>query len=244
MRIPFAAAIGAAVLALASCSSGSSGNPTVTATTTGTPLVDTANFTATVTNPWFPLHPGDKWIYAGTEDGERTRDVVAVTGRTRTIAGVQCVVVSDDVYTNGKLSETTHDYYAQDRKGNVWYFGEDTAELDDHGRVKSREGTWLTGRDGARPGIVMQAHPKVGMSYSQEHYAGHAEDHARVISTQGRVDTPGVTSSKVLVTLEWTPLEPKVREHKYYVRGYGQVKEQVFKGGQETSSLVSYTHGS
>ena len=243
MRIRTSAAVGATALALVSCSNGSSGHPLTTKTITSAPIVDSGNFTSTVDNPWFPLHPGDKWIYAGTEDGDRTRDVVFVTDRTKTIAGVQCVVVRDDVYTNGRLSETTHDYYAQDRQGNVWYFGEDTAELDKHGRVKSREGTWLTGRDGARPGVVMQAHPKVGMAYSQEHYKGHAEDHARIVATGTRLKTPAVTSRDVLVTLEWTPLEPKVREHKYYVRGYGQVKEEVFRGGQETSSLIRYTRG-
>jgi hypothetical protein len=243
MWIRTSVAVGAASLALVGCSGGSRG-PTVTTTTTEKPLVNVSNFSATVDNPWFPLHPGAKWIYAGTEDGDKTRDVVFVTGRTKTIAGVQCVVVSDNVYTNGKLSETTYDYYAQDRHGNVWYFGEDTADLDKHGHVTSREGTWLTGRDGARPGIVMKAHPKVGVSYEQEHYAGHAEDQARVVATGAHVSTRAVTSSNVLVTLEWTPLEPKVREHKYYVRGYGQVKEVVFRGGHETSSLVSYTRGS
>lgn len=242
MRIPSSVAIGVAVLVVAGCSSGS-GGPTATRTTTAKPIVKGAIFSATVDNPWFPLHPGAKWIYAGTEAGDRTRDLVFVTGRTRSIAGVQCVVVSDNVYTNGKLSETTHDYYAQDQHGNVWYFGEDTAELDRHGHVTSREGSWLAGRDGARPGIVMRARPTVGASYEQEHYAGHAEDHARVIATGARIRTRAVTSKDVLVTVEWTPLEPRVREHKYYVRGYGQVKEQVFRGGRETSSLVSYTRG-
>jgi hypothetical protein len=240
MWIRTSVAVGATSLALVGCSGGS-GGPTVTTTTTGKPLVNVANFSATVDNPWFPLRPGAKWIYAGTEDGDRTRDLVFVTGRTKTIAGVQCVVVSDNVYTNGKLSETTYDYYAQDRHGNVWYFGEDTAELDKQGHVTSREGTWLAGRDGALPGIVMKAHPKVGAAYEQEHYPGHAEDHARVVATGAHLSTRAVTSNDVLVTLEWSPLEPKVREHKYYVRGYGQVKEEVFRGGHETSSLVSYT---
>ena len=243
MRIRTSIAVGATSLALVSCSGGS-GGPNVTTTTTGKPLVNVANFTANVDNPWFPLHQGAKWVYAGRESGDRTRDIVFVTGRTKTIAGVQCVVVSDNVYTNGKLSETTYDYYAQDRQGNVWYFGEDTAELDKDGHVTSREGTWLTGRDGARPGIVMKAHPKIGVSYEQEHYVGHAEDHARIVAVGAHLSTHAVRSNNVLVTLEWTPLEPKLREHKYYVRGYGQVKEEVFRGGHETSSLVSYTRGS
>lgn len=242
MRIQTSVVLGALSLALVGCSGGS-GGPTVTTTTTDKPLVNVAAFTATVDNPWFPLHPGATWVYAGTDGRDRTRDVVFVTGRTKTVAGVQCVVVSDNVYTNGTLSETTYDYYAQDRQGNVWYFGEGTAQVDGQGQVTSREGSWLTGRDGARPGIVMRGTPKVGASYDQEHYAGHAEDHARVVATGARVVTRAVRSTNALVILESSPLEPRVRERKYYVRGYGPVKEEVLRGGHETSSLVSYSRG-
>jgi hypothetical protein len=89
----------------------------------------------------------------------------------------------------------------------------------------------------------MPAHPKVGTAYAEEQYSGQAEDQARIVATGARIVTPSVSSSDVLVILEWTPLEPKVREHKYYVRGYGQVKEVVFRGGRETSSLLHFTRG-
>ena len=110
-----------------------------------------AAFSPKVTNPWLPLRPGMRWVYSGTKDGKPTRDVVTVPGRTITIAGARCVVVSDRLYEAGTLEERTSDYYTQDRAGNVWYFGEDTAELDAAGNVTSREGTWRAGRDGARP---------------------------------------------------------------------------------------------
>jgi hypothetical protein len=69
-------------------------------------------------------------------------------------------VVEDRLFLSGKLEERTSDYYAQDRCGNVWYFGEDTAELDSHGRVIDTWGSFHAGIDGAQPGVLMQARPQ------------------------------------------------------------------------------------
>src|SRR4029078_8391646 len=96
-------------------------------------------------------------------------------------AGVRCVVVSDRLFIRGRLRERTTDWYSQDTHGNVWYFGEDTAELDEHGRVTSTEGTGQAGGAGAQGGVYMPAHPRVGMSGLQEYYKGHAEDSFVVI---------------------------------------------------------------
>ena len=86
--------------------------------------------------------------------------MLRVTNRTKLIQGARCTVVDDRLYLHGRLEERTTDWYAQDEKGNVWYFGEDTAELDKHGRVTSTEGSWQAGVDGARAGIYMPAEPK------------------------------------------------------------------------------------
>src|SRR5205085_234112 len=110
---------------------------------------------ARVTNPWFPLRPGTKFVYQGEKDGKPARDIVTATSKVSVIGGVRCAVVYDRVYVDGRLFERTTDWYAQDKTGTVWYFGEDTAELDAAGRVTTREGTWRTGRNGARPGIFM-----------------------------------------------------------------------------------------
>ena len=198
-----------------------------------------SRFVPRVTNPWFPLRPGTVYVYRGEKDGKPSRDVVTVTRRTKLVAGVRCAVVDDRLYLRGRLEERTSDWYAQDKAGNVWYFGEDTAELDAHGRVTSREGTWQTGRDGARAGIYMPAHPRVGQRGRQEYYAGHAEDHFQVLSLSARVQSPAVSSRHALLTKEWTPLEPGVVDHKLYVRRIGTVREQTVKGGSELNVLVS-----
>lgn len=192
-----------------------------------------------VTNPWFPLTPGTQFVYKGTKDGKPTRDVVDVTRQTITIAGARCVIVRDLLYEAGKLEERTSDYYTQDRAGNVWYFGEDTAELDASGKVTSREGTWRAGRNGAKAGIYMPAQPHVGQTGRQEYLKGHAEDHFRVVSLTATVRTPFVTSRSALVTHEWTPLEPGTLDQKVYVRGVGTVKETTVKGPVERNVLVA-----
>jgi hypothetical protein len=197
-------------------------------------------FSARVDNAWFPLRPGARYVYRGVKDGKPSRDVVDVTSETKTIRGAPCVVVHDRLYVRGRLAERTADWYTQDERGNVWYFGEDTAELDARGRVTSREGTWQAGRNGAKPGIFMPAELHAGASYRQEFYRGHAEDHFVVLSTRAHVRAPFVTSARALLTKETTPLEAGVVDHKYYVRGIGTVLEQTVKGGDERNALVAF----
>jgi hypothetical protein len=201
--------------------------------------ISPSDFVARVTNPWFPLRPGTTFVYTGVKDGRQTRDVVTVTHETRRILGVRTTVVHDVLSFGAHVGERTRDYYAQDRQGNVWYFGEDTAELDAKGHVTSREGTWLAGRNGARPGIYITGSPRVGQSARQEYLHGSAEDHFEVVSLESSVSVPYVTSHHALLTKEWTPLEPRVLDHKYYVRGIGNVKEASVKGPKETNVLVS-----
>ena len=202
-----------------------------------------SGFSARVDNPWFPLKPGTTYVYRGVKDGQPSRDVVTVTHKTKTIAGAPCVVVEDRLYLRGRLEERTTDWYAQDAAGAVWYFGEATAELDAHGRVKTTEGSWQAGRDGARAGIFMPAHPQVGETGRQEFLKGQAEDHFLVLSLHAAVSSRYVSSRAALLTKEWTPLEPGVIDHKFYVRGIGTVLEQTVKGGDERNALVSVRRG-
>ncbi|HKP18789.1 MAG TPA: hypothetical protein VJT84_09930 [Gaiellaceae bacterium] len=187
-------------------------------------------FTTKVDNPWFPLVPGTAYTYIGIKDGKPSRELLTVTHDTKTVAGVRCVVVSDRLYVAGRLVERTSDWYSQDRHGNVWYFGEATAELDASGHVQTTEGSWQAGVDGAKPGILMPARPAVGQTGRQEYYKGHAEDHFRVVAVFG---------GNGVLTEEWTPLEPGVLDHKLYLRGVGTVLERTVKGGDELNELVS-----
>ena len=200
-------------------------------------------YSAHVDNPWFPLTPGTTYVYRGVKDGKPARDVLTITHRIATIDGAPCVVIQDRLYLRGRLSERTTDWYTQDRQGNVWYFGEDTAVLDASGHVTSREGSWRAGVGTAKPGIYMPAHPTPGQSGRQEYLKGQAQDHFQVLSLRAAVAVPYTSSTRGLLTKEWTPLEPGVLDHKLYLRGVGTALEQSVKGGTERLELVSVRHG-
>jgi len=200
--------------------------------------LEPTRFSTTIDNPWFPLTPGTTLTYKGVKDGEPVVDVFKVTAETIVVDGVTCLVVDDRLTSRGVLSERTRDYYSQDVDGNVWYFGEDTAELDAKGKVVSTEGTWHGGVDGAVPGIFINGNPAVGDTFLQEFYKGHAEDHFQVLDLAASITVPFGSFKGALLTKEWTPLEPSVLDHKYFVRGLGEVKEVAVKGPLERLELV------
>jgi hypothetical protein len=202
------------------------------------PRIDPADFSPHVTNELFPLTPGKILVSTGIKDGKKALDLFAPSRRTRVIDGVRTRVVEDRGYLDNVLAERTSDYYAQDRCGNVWYFGEDTATLDRHGRVVDTEGTWHAGVDGAQPGVFMQAHPQLGRSFRQEWYQGQAEDAFKVIDHSATVAVPYGSFRHALRTAETTALEPGVLDNKYYVRGVGEVAEVSVKGPREVLRLV------
>ena len=176
-------------------------------------------------------------VYRERGAGGSGREVVRVTHRTKTIQGVETVVVRDRAYIGGELAEDTRDWYAQDRQGNVWYFGENTKEYE-NGKVVSTEGSWEAGADGAQAGIVMEAHPKVGDTYSQEDAPGVAEDMATVLSLDASRTVPYGTFDNLLKTRDFSPLEPSVVERKFYAAGIGSVLEKTVKGPRERVVLV------
>jgi hypothetical protein len=202
------------------------------------PTIRPSQFSARVDNPYFPLRPGTTFVSAGTKDGKKAIDVFAVSAHTKVIDGVHTRVVNDRLYLDGALAERTADYYAQDRCGNVWYFGEDTAELDRAGRVVDRSGSFHAGVAGGQPGVYMQAHPQLGRSFRQEWSPGNAEDQFQAVSRDASISVPYGTFHHALRTQETTALEPDVIDNKLYVRGLGQVAELAVTGPVERLFLV------
>jgi hypothetical protein len=201
------------------------------------PVIDPANFVEGVNHPYFSLTPGTTFVYEGTTEDGLERIEVSVLPETKAILGIACTVVRDTVWINGELVEDTYDWYAQDKDGNVWYMGEATKEYED-GVVVSTAGAWEAGVDGAQPGIIMEADPQVGDVYRQEYYAGEAEDMAEVLSLNESAEVPYGAFGNVLMTKEWTPLEPGITDHKYYASGVGFVFSVVVEGGTEQVELV------
>jgi hypothetical protein len=204
--------------------------------------VDPNDFVRHVDNPWFPLKPGTTYRHVGSKEGERAVDVFKVSHQTKQVLGVTTTVVVDKLYVHGRLEEIAHDWYAQDRKGNVWYFGETIREFNSEGKEIPAQGAWQAGVDGARAGIVMPVRPRVGYEFRPEYYKGQAEDRYRILDLSAKVKTPYRTFSRVLVMSERSRLEPGVLGLKFHARGFGQIKESVAKGPHETLRLVSVKH--
>lgn len=228
-----AAALAAMVLAACGGSGGAGGAATTPDPADGTadlprgaepfPL-DPRALSPDVTNPWFPLRAGTRWVYREVDqEGAVLRVVVTATSVTRRIAnGVRARVVRDTVTLDGSVIEDTLDWYAQDTDGTVWYLGEDTAEFED-GALTSREGSFEAGVDGALAGVIMPAEPVVGAAYRQEYYEGVAEDNGEVLSLSESASVPAGEYDDLLQTADTNALEPDVLEHKYYARGVGLV---------------------
>jgi hypothetical protein len=205
--------------------------------------LDPADFTTTIDNPYWPMAPGNRWVYRELDsEGGTKRVVVTVTRKTKTIMGIEARVVHDVVTEDGDLVEDTFDWYAQDADGNIWYLGEDTREYE-NGKVKTTEGSWEAGVDGAQAGIVVPAAPRVGLTYRQEYYSGEAEDRGEILSLNEKATVPFGSFEQVLMTKDTTPLDPKVLEHKYYARGVGPVLAVSVSGGSDREELVRFVRG-
>ena len=198
------------------------------------PTIDPANFTHVVNNPYFPLVPGTTTVFTEKEGKETRENKVTVTHDTKTIMGVKCVVVHDTVSLDGKLVEDTLDWYAQDKEGAVWYFGEATKEFKSGGRVIT-DGSWEGGVNG-QPGIMMPANPKPGEPYRQEYSPNNAEDMGQVVATDETVTVPAGTFKNCVKTKDWSLLESG-HENKWFAKGVGVVRSQNTKG--EVSELIS-----
>jgi hypothetical protein len=200
-----------------------------------------SDFTTRIDNPYWPLTPGNRWVYRETGDGGAQRVEVTVTDEIKEIAGVPSRVVHDVVTRDGELIEDTRDWYAQDKAGNVWYMGEDTKEYE-NGKVATTEGSWEHGVDGAQAGIMMPADPEIGLRYRQEFYADEAEDNGEVLALDERISVTAGRFDRVLKTKDTNPLGGGSFEHKFYAPRVGLVKV-VHPGGGGREELLSFKPG-
>jgi hypothetical protein len=228
---------------VAACGSGSnSSGPSLSQG--GEPVeLDAGDFVARIDNPYWPMSQGSKWIYRETDGrGGEQRVEVTVTDRTKTILGIDATVVHDVVTEDGALVENTWDWYAQDKDGNVWYLGERTKEYE-NGKVVSTEGSWEAGVDGAQPGVIVPGDPEVGLTYRQEYYKGQAEDAAAILSLDEQARVPYGSFKNLLMTRDFTALDPNSLEYKFYAKGLGPVLVLAVGGGSDREVLLSFQRG-
>jgi len=236
-----AIAVAGTALLLAACGGGSKSSSSSLPQGTKPFKLDPAKFTTQIDNPYWPLKPGAHWVYREVENGEAQRVDVTVTQEIKRIKnGIDARVVHDRVSRKGETLEDTYDWYAQDSAGNLWYLGEDTKEFA-NGKLKTTEGSWEAGVDGAEPGVVVPAHPKQGQIYREEYYKGHAEDGAEVLNVTSQVQVPYGRFRDAMLTRNFSTIEPTVEEMKLYAKGVGPVMELLVSGGSGRTELLSYT---
>ena len=204
--------------------------------------LDPADFSTNIDNPYWPMPVGATWhVHVSNPEGESLQETITVTDKTKKIAdGVTARVVRDVVYDHGTPSEITDDWYAQDSDGNIWYFGENTAEF--HNGEKDTSGSFEAGRDGADAGVAMPVHPYVGLTYREEYYKGQAEDRSKVLAVDQQVQSPAGHFTGAILTDDYSPIEPDISEYKLYAKGVGPVVAVSVSGESEREDLVSYTH--
>ncbi|MDZ4747555.1 MAG: hypothetical protein SH808_03655 [Saprospiraceae bacterium] len=191
------------------------------------PVITAANFpnSTTISNPYFPVAEGLVYSYEGqTPDGLETIEEQRLN-ITRTVQGIECLVVNFKAYLNGHLIEEADDWYAQDKDGHVWYFGEDVNNYNPDGTIKDHSGSWEAGIDGAKAGIIMQANPLIGTTYREEYYFNEAEDEAEIMATDLNITIPFGAFTDCLQSRNFTAIEPDLHEHKFYAPGIGLIKE-------------------
>lgn len=226
--------------------SASNETPSTTASSSDLPQgndpvdLDPADFTADITNPYWPMEPGTRWTYEEIdEDGKVVEVVTTVLDETKEIAnGITARVVRDTVTRDGELIEDTFDWYAQDSDGNVWYMGEDTAEFED-GEMTTKAGSFEAGVDGALPGIIMPADPQPGLTYRQEYYKDEAEDNGEILSVEEMAEVPAGFYDDVVLTKDTITIEPDVLEYKLYARDVGPVLIFGVSGGAGVEQLIT-----
>jgi hypothetical protein len=205
------------------------------------PKIHPADFTTKITNKYFSLPVGKKMVYKlQTKEGPEKIEI-KVGKETKSIMGVTTLSYHDRVFLNGQLHEDTVDWLAQDKEGNVWYFGEEVGNYE-NGKLKDTKGTFTAGIDGAQPGMWMKTDPKVGDSWRQEFYKGEAEDMRDVVAVNQTVTTKLATYTGCIKVYDWTPLDPNAKEHKYYcpeVGGEVVIEDLVENTRAELTSVVN-----
>jgi len=187
--------------------------------------VDKADFASTGHNDYFSLEPGRVLtLEHGTE-----RLVITVLTATKVIDGVETRLVEERETNKGQLVEVSRNYFAiNKRTSDVYYFGEDV-DMYKNGKITDHEGSWLAGVSGAKFGLAMPAQPKLHYRYHQEVAPKVAMDRAEIVSLTATVTGGAGPWKNCLKIEETTPLEPLVKEYKYYASGIGLVQDGDLK---------------
>ena len=197
------------------------------------PPTSPAAFQAQVAHRYFPLIPGTTWTYEGEEDGAAREDVVRTLPEPRLVMGVSCTGVRQEVSLDGEPFEYTLEWYAEDRAGNVWKFGEESFEFDGLD-FRRTEDSWIAGQDGARAWLALPAVPRVGQAFSGGP-AG-SEDRVEVGSVRETVAV-GAGTFRDCLLLEENPDDVEDQDIILYGDGVGMISMRFAEGRIDLVSI-------
>ncbi len=162
--------------------------------------------------------------------------VTTITDVTRMVDGVRAILVLDQDFDGGQLTEQAIDYLAEDKGGNVWYVGSYT-EAYSGGRFLSATDAWLAGVNGAVAGLYMPGNPDRGSPpFDQTKIPGGEQTTAQVVKVGQRTCVPFKCYTDVVV------IQEQGAENKYWAPGVGGIKTEPLSGTpQETEALVNIT---
>jgi hypothetical protein len=204
--------------------------------------INPEDFKPEVDHPYFTLQVGTVWQYAQYPvQANHEKAKMEVLPEKKPILGVETTVVQVMEWRDDKLIEKTHDWYAQDLAGNVWYFGE-SVDVFRNDTLIGHHGAWMAGENGAMPGIIMPAIPAIGMQLQNEMAKGVAEDKSEIIALDATVELAIGKLTGCLKIREWNPLEPGKEEFNFYSMKYGNlVLETTRDADYPRFELVSFS---
>ncbi|PYN16132.1 MAG: hypothetical protein DME05_09420 [Candidatus Rokuibacteriota bacterium] len=176
-------------------------------------------------NPYFILEPGYRLVLEG--DGAQL--IITVLNETKKVDGVETRVVEERETKGGKLVEVARNYFAISKRTNdVFYFGEDVDMYKD-GKIANHDGSWLSGVNGSKFGLMMPGRVLLHSRYYQEVAPNIAMDRATIVSVTETVKTPAGEFKNCVKVEETSPLSRFTTEHKYYAPGIGMVSDGEMK---------------
>jgi len=188
-------------------------------------LTEPDELASTGRNPYFILEPGHTLVL----EGGGAQLIITVLNETKKVDGVETRVVEERETKGGQLIEVSRNYFAISKRTNdVFYFGEDVDMYKD-GKLINHEGTWLSGVNGSKFGLIMPGRPLLNARYYQEVAPKVAMDRATIVSVSETVETPAGVFRNCLKVEETTPLQRFVTEYKYYCPGIGMVQDGSLK---------------
>ncbi|MCX6152393.1 MAG: hypothetical protein NTX22_17845 [Ignavibacteriales bacterium] len=183
------------------------------------------NLSSTGANTYFILNPGYQLILSGKEESSEVILTITVLNETKLVDGYESRIVEEKEVKDGMVAEISRNYFAIDKLTNdVYYFGEQVDMYKDV-KIINHEGSWESGKDGAKFGLAMPGKIKVGQKYYQEIAPAIAMDRAEIISNKITSKTSAGKFALCLKTEETTPLEKNVKEYKIYAPGIGLIKD-------------------